>query len=255
MSDPNDNLALLTELQNTLLKWEQKLSAVESRRNVLRELSEDYEGFGQGVKAVMRANKRNNTMGIRGVVAELLVVPEELENAIEAILGVALQHVVVLTEGDGWEAINFLKSNERGRATFLPMDKIRGDRISDNECKLVADAKGYVGVAVELVSYDPEFSEVFSCLLGDVIVTKSLEDASRIAGMINYRYRVVTLEGEMIDVKGLMLGGGLLKNSDTKLLGHRRMIMELDQQIEVSQSEIVDLKNRIYKLKRNIAEE
>ena len=122
---------LLDEAQGMVRKWEQKLDALISRRDTMKEMANDYDGFMQGVKEVLKAKTRKDLRGIRGAVAELVKVPADVEVAIETALGGALQNIVVETEADGREAIAFLKRRQMGRATFLPMNVIRGRSISD----------------------------------------------------------------------------------------------------------------------------
>ena len=136
---------LLDDALGMVRKWEQKLDALTSRRDTMKEMANDYDGFMQGVKEVLKAKSRKDLRGIRGAIAELVKVPADVEIAIETALGGALQNIVVETEADGREAISFLKRRQMGRATFLPMNVIRGRSISDNEISSLRSAKGFIG--------------------------------------------------------------------------------------------------------------
>jgi len=246
--------SLLDETQSTVRKWEQKLDALTSRRDTMKEMANDYDGFMQGVKEVLKAKSRKDLRGIRGAVAELVMVPAEVEVAIETALGGALQNIVVETEADGREAIAFLKRRQMGRATFLPMNVIRGRSISDHELSTLKAAKGFVGLAVDLVSFDATYQNIFSSLLGNVVVAQSLEDANHIAAKAQYRYRVVTLEGDVVNPGGSMTGGSLQKKS-TNLLGRQRQIEELDQDIKSSGQQLAALREKSSVMKRDITDD
>ena len=225
-----------------------------SRRDTMKEMANDYDGFQQGVKEVLKAKTRKDLRGIRGAVAELVKVPANVEVAIETALGGALQNIIVETEADGREAIAFLKRRQMGRATFLPMNVIRGRSISDHESQTLKSSKGFVGIAVDLVSFDSTYTNIFSSLLGNVVVAESLEDANHIAAKAQYRYRVVTLEGDVVNPGGSMTGGSLQKKS-TNLLGRQRQIEELDAEIATSEGQLSGLRSQSSSLKREITDE
>ncbi|BFT73105.1 chromosome segregation protein SMC [Paenibacillus sp. P36] len=245
---------LLDDALGMVRKWEQKLDALTSRRDTMKEMANDYDGFMQGVKEVLKAKSRKDLRGIRGAVAELVKVPADVEIAIETALGGALQNIVVETEADGREAIAFLKRRQMGRATFLPMNVIRGRSISDNEINSLRSAKGFVGIAVDLVSFDSTYQNIFSSLLGNVVVAQTLEDANHIAAKAQYRYRVVTLEGDVVNPGGSMTGGSLQKKS-TNLLGRQRQIEELDNEIKHSEQQLSGLRGQTSVMKREITDE
>ncbi|NEW05514.1 chromosome segregation protein SMC [Paenibacillus sp. SYP-B3998] len=245
---------LLDEAQSMVRKWEQKLDALTSRRDTMKEMANDYDGFMQGVKEVLKAKTRKDLKGIRGAVAELVKVPADVEIAIETALGGALQNIVVETEADGREAIAFLKRRQMGRATFLPMNVIRGRSISDHEIGSLKSAKGFVGIAVDLIEFDPTYQNIFSSLLGNVVVAQSLEEANHIAAKAQYRYRVVTLEGDVVNPGGSMTGGSLQKKT-TSLLGRQRQIEELDQEIKTSEQQLGGLRDKTSSMKREITDD
>lgn len=241
--------AVLEEAQATVRKWEQKLDGLVSRRDTMRDLQNDYDGFMHGVKEVLKAKSRPGGLrGIHGAVAELVKVPAEVETAVETALGGALQHVVVESEADGREAISFLKKRQLGRATFLPLDVIRGRSIPETERRAAENAPGFVGVAVDLVSFEPKYKEIAASLLGNVIIAEKLEDANRIAARCQYRYRVVTLEGDVVNPGGSMTGGSQVKKS-ANLLGRQRQIEELVQEIKLAEQQLGELKKKAQTLK------
>lgn len=245
---------LLGQAQDTVRKWEQKLEALVSRRDTMREMENDYDGFAHGVKEVLKAKDRPGGLrGIHGAVAELVKVPAEVETAIETALGGALQNIVVADEASGREAIAFLKRKQAGRATFLPLDVIRGRSIPEHEKRSLSDLKGFVGVAVGLVRFDEVYEPILSSLLGNVIISETLEDANRIAAKCQYRYRVVTLEGDVVNPGGSMSGGSLHKKT-ASLLGRKRQIEEIAKEIRTAETQLADLRQKLAELQRELAD-
>ncbi|UUZ85888.1 hypothetical protein LJK88_21985 [Paenibacillus sp. P26] len=245
--------SLSEEATATVRKWEQKLQAMVSRRDTMREMANDYDGFMHGVKEVLKAKDRGDLRGIHGAVAELVKVPAQVEVAVETALGGALQHVVVDNEANGREAIAFLKRRQLGRATFLPLDVIRGRSIPDTEQRQIQGMEGFVGIAADLVQYEDKYRQIVGDLLGNVILAESLEVANRIAARVQYRYRVVTLEGDVVNPGGSMTGGDQQKKT-TSLLSRRRQIEEMDKEIALSESQLRDLRMKAEQVRREISD-
>lgn len=247
-------LSLLEETNLILRKTEQKLDALVSRRDTMHEMQNDYDGFVHGVKEVLKSRKRSNGLqGIHGAVAELIQVPSKVELAIETALGGALQHVVMENEAHSREAITFLKQKQMGRATFLPLDVIKGRFISNGEKQQIEGHEGFVGMAVDLIQFDPRYRDVLSNLLGHVIIAQNLEKANSIAAKNKYRYRVVTLDGDIVHAGGSMTGGSQLKKN-VSLLGRQRQIKELEEQIEISKHQLEEIRKQSEGIKLEIQE-
>lgn len=217
------------ELAADLRKLEQKLESLSSRRDVLQEMQHAFTGFMQGVKEILKAREKGFS-GIHGAIAELLSVPSQYETAVEVALGGALQHVVVENESAGRKAIQWLKEQRLGRATFLPLDVIRSRRISSQDESQLRNLHGFVGVASDLVQCDGRYRSINENLLGSVIVTETLEQANQAARKMGYRFRFVTLEGDVVNPGGSMTGGTVQQKS-TNLLGRNRQLEELEQEI------------------------
>lgn len=245
---------LLAEVQQMWRKWQQKLDALISRRDTMQEMQSDFDGFFHGVKEVLRAREQAGGLtGIHGAVAELIQVPETYETAIEIALGGALQNIVVEDEAAGRRAIQYLKQRQAGRATFLPLNVIRPRTISDSEHQQITKQSGYVGIASQLVKYENKYQLIFSNLLGQVIVSETLEDANRIAAASGHRYRVVTLDGDVVNPGGSMTGGGVQKKT-TSLLGRQRQIEHLAEEIESVKNQMKPLEQQESRLKEEITE-
>ncbi|MCC8436965.1 chromosome segregation protein SMC [Brevibacillus sp. M2.1A] len=227
--------ARLETARRELRNWEQKREAAKSRFDLLKEMQSEFAGFQQGVKEILKARERG-FKGIHGAVAELVVVPQQYETAMEVALGGALQNVVVDNEASGRAAIAHLKQHNAGRATFLPLDVIRPRTLQASDKRQLEEESGVVGIASELVTFEEAYRPILESLLGNVIITEKLEQANRVARTLGYRYRVVTLEGDIVNAGGSMTGGALKKNS-TNLLGRNRQSEELEAQlVEIDQA-------------------
>ncbi|MDO3410732.1 chromosome segregation protein SMC [Saccharibacillus sp. CPCC 101409] len=218
-------------------KWEQKREALVSRRDTMKEMQEDFEGFMAGVKEVLRASRSRQLEGVHGAVAELITVPQQVETAIETALGASLQHIVMENEALSRKAIGYLKQRQLGRATFLPLDVIRPRHMSESDKRAASGAQGFVGIGAELVQADERYGGIVGSLLGGLVVAEHLEDANGIASRLNYRYRVVTLDGDLVNAGGSMTGGSQNRRGGS-LLGRKRALEQLDREIKESEREI-----------------
>lgn len=241
----------LEEVTLAIRKWEQKLDSHVSRRDTMKEMQDALDGFMQGVKEVLKASRRGSggISGVHGAVAELVRVPERIETAVETALGGALQHIVMEDEKTARTAIAFLKQRQLGRATFLPLDVIRGRQVPEHDKRTAESVDGFVGVAADLVSSDSRYAAIVNNLLGNVLLAETLEQANRIASKCQYRYRVVTLEGDIVNAGGSMTGGSLQKKG-ASLLGRQRQIDALDQEIESAGRMAEQLRNKLSDLRK-----
>lgn len=180
------------------------------RAKLLEDLERSMEGFGQSVKAVMREAGRGMLNGICGPVTRIIRVPRDYAVAIETALGAAMQNVVVETEQDAKAAISLLKQRDLGRATFLPLTTVKGRSVDPREMESVP---GFVGIAAELCGCEERFEGVKASLLGRVAVAEDLDSAVSIAKRTGYRYRVVSLDGQVVNAGGSLTGGSRAKNS------------------------------------------
>ena len=181
-----------------------------SRAKMLDDLEKNMEGYSGSVKAVMREVKRGTLRGIDGVLSQLISVEEEYSVAIETALGAALQNIVTQTENAAKRAINFLKDNKSGRATFLPLASVKGRRLEE---KGLDDCFGYVAVASELVGCDRKYNEIISSLLGRTVVVEDMDCAIMIAKKYSQKLKLVTLDGQVINPGGSMTGGSRTQNA------------------------------------------
>lgn len=212
------------------------LDAEEKRRRVrlLEEMERSMEGFTQSVKTIMKQSERGMLKGIHGPVSRLIETASETALAIETALGAATQNIVCDTEEDAKRAIAYLKNNNAGRATFLPLSSIKGGELNEQG---LDKQEGFVGVASDLVRCESKYNEIIRSLLGRTVVAKDLDCAVAIARRGNYKYRVVTLDGQVINAGGSMTGGSSVKSAG--LLSRRAEIerIQADAQALATQSE------------------
>jgi chromosome segregation protein len=240
------------KLESTLYQAYQFLQQAKSRKEMLEEMEDDYSGFFQGVKEVLKA--RNSILkGIDGAVAELVSVPKQYDKAMETALGAAMQHVVVESESHGREAISYLKKNQYGRATFLPMNVIKGKSIPSAQLSMMSSQGAFVGVASDLLEYDRKYDSIVSNLLGNVIITEDLKGANALAKTVGYRYRFVTLDGDVVNPGGSM-SGGASKQKKSSLLSRKTELEELTGKLKQMEEKTTGLEGQIKQFKSDISQ-
>ena len=186
-------------------------NALTARIRMLTEMEKLHEGYSKAVKLVMGEVQRGTLHHIHGPVAGLLHVPDRYTVAIETALGGAMQNLVVDREEDGKAVIQYLKRRDGGRATILPLSSIRPGEL--REAGSLSREPGFVGVADQLVQFDPQYRAVFSNLLGRVAVMEDLDAAIAAARRFGYRFRIVTLDGQVLNPGGSMTGGSASRSA------------------------------------------
>lgn len=214
-----------------------QLDKLVNRLQWLEDAQKDFSGFNEGVKKVLKAREQNQIKGIEGAVAELVSIPKNLELAMDVVLGPVMQQIVTTTDDDAKRAIDFLKRNHAGRATFLPLNVIKSRLLPMDVMNRIKANQEVVGVASELVSYDLRYRQIIENILGSIIVTKDLNVAKNLAKQLNYRYRIVTLEGDVINAGGAMTGGAV-KRQGSSLLRQKNEIEDCRQQIASLEEEV-----------------
>lgn len=203
-----------------------------ARLKILSELEKSYEGYYGGVKAVLsqRDSKNPNFRGIHGAVGELINMPQKYETAIETALGSAVQNIIASTEDDVKKAISYLKKNNKGRATFLPITAIRPKTLGADKFKIVNET-GVLGLAKDLIKYSQEYENIMSSLLERTIVVDNIDNGLHLAQKTKYAYKIVTLEGELLNVGGSITGGSINKKS-AGLFSRGREILSLKDSLK-----------------------
>ncbi len=181
-----------------------------SKVKMLLELEKNMEGYSGAVRKIIREGEKGALKGIHGTVSQLISVKGEYAVAIETAFGNAIQNVVTDTENDAKAAINFLKNANLGRATFQPISAIKGKMLDEKD---LDDCYGFVDMAVNLVSYDKLYHEIITSLIGKTVVAEDLTSAIAIAKKYNHRFKIVTLDGQVINPGGSMTGGSQDKSA------------------------------------------
>ncbi len=239
--------------ESMLYQAYQYLQQTKSRKEMLEEMQDDYSGFFQGVKEVLKA--RNDQLeGIEGAIAELIQVPKEYETAVEIALGSATQHIVVSNEKNARTAIQYLKKNSYGRATFLPMNVIKERSIPATQLVAIKGHQAFIGIASELISYEGRFQSVISNLLGTIIITNNLKGANELASLVGHRYRIVTLDGDVVNPGGSMTGGAVKQKSNS-LLSRGRELEAIAKKLTEMEIKTTELEKTVKVKKKLITEQ
>lgn len=238
--------------ETTLYQAYQYLQQAKSRKEMLEEMEDDYSGFFQGVKEILKA-RNEKLSGIEGAIAELIQVPKPYETAIEIALGGAMQHVVVDSEQSARAAIQYLKKHSYGRATFLPLSVMKGKSLSDYQLKAIEGHPAFIGVAANLLQYEQKYAEVILNLLGNVVVAKELQGANELAKLLQYRCRIVTLDGDVVNPGGSMTGGAV-KQKTSSLLSRKGELEELKDKLAGMEEQTTKLEQNVKTLKVEVQE-
>lgn len=225
------------------------LQQAQAKEKSLKDLQANYSGFYQGVRSVLK--ERDNLGGIVGAVAELIEVPKEFSLAIETALGASAQHVITDNEQSARQAISYLKQKRVGRATFLPLTTIKSRQLNQGIKTKIAQHSGFVGVASELIQYEATISQVVENILGLTIIAKDLSSANELAKQINYQYRVVSLDGDVMNPGGSMTGGANKNGQNNQLFSQGQELKDLEKQVaqmerlyETKESDVRELKKK-----------
>ncbi len=218
-----------------------------SRIKMLAEMEKLYEGYSKAVKLVMGEAGRGGLKGVRGPVAGLLHVPDQYAVAIEIALGGAMQNLVVERDEDGKNAINYLKRRDGGRCTFLPMNTIRPADFRD---RAVENEEGFVGMGDAVISFDRQYANIFSNLLGRVVIAQSMDKAMAMARKFGHRFRIVTLDGQVLNAGGSMTGGSVSRSAG--ILSRANELERLNQQKDGLAADLKTASDELAKAQREL---
>ena len=215
------------EIKSQAEKTDLRSQELYSKARMLEELEKNLEGFAHSVKTIMREAKKGMLSGIHGPVSRVIQTSSEYSIAIEIALGAAMQNIVTTDDSDAKRAIAYLKQHDGGRATFLPMSTIKGRELNETGLE---SCRGFVGIAADLCSCDDCYRGILLNLLGRIVVAEDLDRAVEIAKKYSYRFRIVTLDGQVVNAGGSLTGGSLSKN--TGLLGRTEEIKKMRSDAE-----------------------
>lgn len=235
-------------LDEKIVELSKLLDNKKVKYTLLDDMDKNYDGYYRSVKAILTGINRGafKDVNVCGVIAELMDVPKGLERAMEVALGSSMQFIVTNTEEDAKVMIEYLKKYNYGRATFLPLTSIKGRGLSKREQQAL-NMDGCVGIASQLIDYDEKYSDIFKYLLGRILIVKTMDEAIDIARYFSYRFKIVTLDGDVINAGGSMTGGSS-SNRGTNLLSRRREVEDLALEIKKLESKLVKLREEQAKL-------
>ena len=230
----NNDFNILLNKSNNIEKQIQdskySLNDYKSKLNIYIEMENHYEGFNKGVKEVL---KNKNLQGIQGALGQVIEVPSKFEKSIEASLGAYMQNIITNDESSAKFAINYLKKNNLGRVTFLPMNIIKSNKIDTRNIKV---GTSFIGIASDLIKFDDKYRNIIENILGRTIIIDNIDNAIKFAKENNHKFKVVTLDGEILNPGGSLTGGSLRVSGN--ILSRKRLINEYREKIELLKAEI-----------------
>ena len=212
----------------------------ESKLKFLIETEKEKEGYIKSVKSLLKDCESIKELGkgMHGVLANIIEVPEEYQTAIEMCLGASLQNIVTDTEDDAKRLVEHLRKNNLGRASFLPITSVRGKKLD----KVKGNEKGYIGIASDLIEFNKKYEQIILNLLGRTVIVDNMDTAIKVAKQNGYSFRIITVEGDVINPSGAITGGSVAKKT-VNILGRGREIEKLEKDIQ-------DLKSKVQKLQK-----
>ena len=240
----NEDIAFLEKEHKILSNNYNKL---EANKNILTRLEKQYEGYTKSVKYLMEhLEKGFIKVSSCSVLGDIIKVPKDYETAIEIALGGAISNVITENEEDAKKLISYLKEKKLGRATFLPLTIIKGKRLSlEDKLKKVS---GYIGLASDLIEYDIRFKNIIENILGRTVVCADMDTALKVAKIINFSYKIVTITGEIVNPGGALTGGSIYQKN-TSIISRKREIEDITINIEKAKLELEVKEKEILKNK------
>ena len=222
---------------------ESEIRMKDSRMKFLIETEKEKEGYIRSVKSILQDCEKDLSLkkGVHGVIANLISVPKEYETAIEMCLGQSMQNIVTDTEEDAKKLVEHLRKFNLGRASFLPITSVKGKKLDK-----IKSEKGVIGIASDLVKFDKKYEQIVLSLLGRTLIMDTMDNAIAIARKNSYGFRIVTLQGDVLNPSGA-ISGGSVSTKTVNILGRSREIEELKKTI-------AELEKKVEKLKKDKSE-
>ena len=241
----NRLLSVINQNEKVLKEKNIKFNKLEANHQMLRNLHKQYEGYARAVKLIMKEVSEERIPNMKGnchVLGEIIKVKKEYETAIEISLGGGISDIITENESQAKILINHLKKNNLGRATFLPLTIIKGRKVNLNDN--IKKIKGYIGIASELISYDEKFTPAINYVLGRTIICNSMDEALNFAKYTDYSYKIVTLQGEVINPGGALTGGSIY-NKNVNIIGRKREIEGIEKELNEISKDLRDLNAKV----------
>ena len=230
----------IKDYENNINSLSNDMRIKESKLKFLVETEKEKEGYIKSVKSLLKdcENVKELGKGMHGVLANIIEVPENLETAIEMCLGASLQNIVTETEEDAKRLVEYLRKNNLGRASFLPITSVKGKKLD----KIKGNEAGIIGIASDLVKYSKKYEQIILNLLGRTVIVDNMDTAIKVAKQNGYTFRIVTVEGDLINPSGAITGGSVMKKT-VNILGRGKEIEKLQKEIETLKLKIQKLEN------------
>lgn len=228
----------LRQEQQQLRQTQQRHTKKQAELEALQQITNSFKNLHAGTKHVLLAKQQQQLTGICGAVVELIETQSRFDLALETALGGALQHIIVESDRDAQQAIEYLKREQRGRATFLPINTMKARLLAEKQLEIAQAHLGFIGVASDLVRADSQYKSVIESLLGQTLVVENLDAAMPLAKKLQYRTKIVTLDGEIINAGGSFTGGRQ-NNQRNGLLSQRHQIDDLQKAVDVLGEKVI----------------
>ena len=237
--------------EDEINRYQSEIRIKESRLKFLIETEKEKEGYIKSVKSLLKdcENIKELGKGMHGVLANIIEVPEEYQTAIEMCLGASLQNIVTETEEDAKKLVQHLRKNNLGRASFLPITSVRGRKLD----KIKGHEKGVVGIASDLVKFNKKYEQIVLNLLGRTVIVDNMETAIKVAKQNGYTFRIITIEGDVINPSGAITGGSVAKKT-VNILGRGREIEKLEKETKKLREKVVELEKEKQEYERSMEE-
>lgn len=235
--------------EDEINRYQSEIRIKESRLKFLIETEKEKEGYIKSVKSLLKdcENIKELGKGMHGVLANIIEVPEEYQTAIEMCLGASLQNIVTETEEDAKKLVQHLRKNNLGRASFLPITSVRGRKLD----KIKGHEKGVVGIASDLVKFNKKYEQIVLNLLGRTVIVDNMETAIKVAKQNGYTFRIITIEGDVINPSGAITGGSVAKKT-VNILGRGREIEKLERETKKLREKVVELEKEKQEYERSM---
>ena len=236
------------EADKTIQDYEKNINSLtnemrmkETRLKFLIETEKEKEGYGKSVKSLLKDCETIKELGkgMHGVLANVIEVPEEYQTAIEMCLGSSLQNIVTETEEDAKKLVEHLRKNNLGRASFLPITSVKGKKLE----KIKGHEKGFIGIASDLIKFQKKYEQIVLSLLGRTVIVDNMDTAIKVAKQNGYSFRIITLEGDVINPSGAISGGSVVKKT-VNILGRGREIEKLEKEVKNLKIKIENLEKQ-----------
>ena len=242
----------LKDFNVKLNSYQSEYRIKESRLKFLIETEKEKEGYAKSVKLLLEAIERDSSLakGVYGVLANLIQVDKKYEIAIEMSLGGAIQNIVTASEDEAKKLVNYLRENNLGRASFLPITSVRGTRLSGVNTKRI---NGIIGLASDLIKYDKKYDGIILSLLGKTVIVEDIDSAVALAKQNGYKFRIVTLKGDIINPSGA-ISGGSTPNKTVSILGRGKEIKSLEEELKFIKEKIARVEKEKSEYENSISE-